>query len=232
MQDETEFICTWLTKHVHVMSHSDLMDYVDQFHHKMDGDMWFAISSICKTEDGTTYLPLFAKLCSYFPNEPDMYSQIASFTMQQTINLLHILLGDERTEVLCKKLVHTIITAMYNERYENHPPTPIGLHLPRERKGMDRRSHIAKVLATNYYHYYTEKNAENDWDDVHCHREYKKGDVMKMYRKDCVYLTNKYNESMNDLVEFPHLVSAPRFSTAEIDDIVEEMIYQNISGQF
>jgi hypothetical protein len=230
MQDETEFICTWLTKHVHVMSHSDLMDYVDNFHHKMDGDMWFAICAIYKDMDGEMYLPLFAKLCTYFPIVS--YNQVSTLTMKQTINLLNVLLGDEQTEIMCKKLVHTIITAMYNERYENHPPTSIGVHLPRERKGMDRRTHIAKVLATNYYHFYTEKNKENDWDDIHCHQEYKKGDVMKMYRKDCVYLTNKYTDAMDDLVEYPELASTQPFTSDDIQEFVNDLIYQNISGKF
>lgn len=191
MNLEIELRYTWFVKNMCDLTPQDATDYIDQYHKVLDRDLWFTLFQDCKYVNGNVWKDMFLSLYSYYPTEACHY--LKYFSWFDYIVLLSYM-DMEKYPTLAKKIIKIITEQMYSERNGLQPISPLADALPRERKNLDRRTGIVRLLAKNYYFLCKEKNRESEWEDIMFDQPYKKSDALKLYRKDCSYLREKLIE--------------------------------------
>ena len=179
----------WFHKNIHTLNRTDIVSYIEYVHDILGPSMLSSVLQTCKYKNADAFVTFFLALYRFYPEEALL--EMEQFSWYDYIDIISELLVERENDILCKKLIQVVIEQLYEERYGNRTSTALSKSLPRERKSIDRRTHITKVLAYNYYQLYMTRNALNEWDDIICADGFKKSDALKLYRKDCVYLSSK-----------------------------------------
>jgi hypothetical protein len=189
---ETELKYVWLMRNVVYFTKPEITTYLEEFHTELGSSLLSTIMQDCKYLNESIFVTFFILMHKFYPEET--LHELQYFSWYNYIDTIAELLESRANDMLCKKIIQIITEQLYEERYNDRTVTSLCTVLPRERKSLDRRTHIVKTIAYNYYQLYIAKNEFNEWEDIIGVDGFKRSNALKLYRKDCAYLQLLYKK--------------------------------------
>jgi len=190
------------------MTEEELYYYIQNASSTIEKEHLFSLCFHCRKVNYPLFPIFYISLTRMFPLSSlkihiNNLTWLSEFQWSDYLDILTVLSERELLTEECNTIydqlfytiIHIIADQLYTERYYVLTVSTLGLHLPREKKNLDKRTKIVKKLAYAYYRIYLERNKpdDEDWEDVD--RELNiKNKAMKLYRKDVSNLSRRARE--------------------------------------
>jgi hypothetical protein len=93
--------------------------------------------------------------------------------------------------ILYTTIINILVDRLYTERYYILTVSSLAQELPREKKGLDKRTKIVRRLAMAYYKLHLSRTQkEGDWQDLDLELNIR-NKSLQLYRKDLANLTQR-----------------------------------------
>ena len=193
------------------MSEKELYETISNSVSTISKEQFFSLCFYCRKVNYELFPIFYITLTRMFPllslNEHiHNFTWLPSFSWNDYLRIVEVLLERNLTEDtfadakagflghsprkdkdsiynrLCNTIINIIAEQIYTERYYIINVSTLALHLPREKKNMDKKTKIVRKLAYAYYKLYQIRNKPlNEWENVNINVKNKS---LQLYRKD------------------------------------------------